>query len=118
MEKSPRKDHSFAVLGGALLSAIASSLCCLGPLIYLVFGLSAAGLTGLGRLSRLQVPLAALSLLFVGYGFWNLYFSSKPVCAGRLSRKKTLLIYWLSVPVILFFVLYPSMLPLILEASE
>ena len=118
MKKAPGEDHSLAVLGGALLSAIASGLCCLGPLLYLVFGLSAAGLTGLGRLSRLQVPLAALSLLFVGYGFRNLYFSSKPVCAGRLSRKKMLLVYWLSVPVIVFFVLYPAVLPLLLEASE
>ena len=112
------RNHSLAVLGGALLSAVASGLCCLGPLLYLVFGLSAAGLAGLGRLSRLQAPLAALSLLFVGYGFWNLYFSPKPVCAGRLSRKKMLLLYWLSVPVIVFFVLYPAMLPLILEGSE
>ncbi|MDR1046046.1 MAG: hypothetical protein LBP33_13215 [Candidatus Adiutrix sp.] len=105
-------------MGGALLSAVASSLCCLGPLLYLVFGFSAAGLIGLGRLSYLQVPLAALSLLFVGCGFWRLYFSSKPICAGWFSLAGTRLLYWLSAPVILFFVLYPVLLPLILEAWE
>jgi len=114
----PSKGRAFtplkALLGGALLSAVASGLCCLGPLLYLVFGLSAAGLTGLGRLYRLRVPLAALSLLLVGYGFWNLYFSSKPLCGGWFSLSKTRLLYWLSVPVILFFVLYPAVLPLML----
>ena len=113
-----KKDNSLAVLGGAVLSAVASSLCCLGPLLYLVFGISAAGLTGLGRLSWIQVPMAALSLLFVGYGFRRLYFSSKPVCVGTLSRKKMCLLYWLSVPIILFFILYPVVFPLILEVSE
>jgi len=107
-----------ALLGGALLSAAASGLCCLGPLLYLLFGLSAAGLTGLGRWSRLRIPLASLSLLLVGYGFWNLYFSSKPFCRGRLSLAGLRLLYWLSVPVILFFVLYPAVLPLMLEAPE
>ena len=112
------KDNSLAVLGGAVLSAVASSLCCLGPLLYLVFGVSAAGLTGLGRLSWLRIPMTILSLLFVGYGFWRLYFSSKPTCAGMLSRKKMSLLYWISVPVILFFILYPVVLPLVLGGEE
>ena len=117
--KSPAPGRAFTpfkvLLGGAALSAAASSLCCLGPFLYLVFGFSAAGLTGLGRLSWLRVPLAALSLLLVGYGFRQLYFSSKPLCAGRFSLARLRLLYWLSVPVILFFVFYPELVPLILE---
>jgi len=115
--KSPASGRAFtpALLGGAVLSAAASSLCCLGPLLYLVFGLSASGLTGLGRLSWLRVPLAVLSFLVVGYGFRQLYFSSKPLCAGWFSLARLRLLYWLSVPVILFFVFYPELIPLILE---
>ena len=110
-----RKNSVFAVLGAAVLSAAASGLCCLGPLLYLVFGVSAAGLTGFARLGWLQIPMAILSLLFVGYGFQRLYFSSRPICAGRLSLKQTRLLYWLTIPVILFFILYPWILPLVLE---
>lgn len=113
-----RKDKSFAVLGAAVLSAVASSLCCLGPLLYLVFGISATGLTNLGQLGWLRIPMTALSLLLVGDGFRRLYFSSKPICVGMISRAKMRLLYWLAVPVILFFILYPVVLPLIFEASE
>ena len=120
--KSPAGGRAFksplAILGGAVLSAAVSSLCCLGPLLYLVFGVSAAGLTGLGRLSFLRAPLTILSLLFVGYGFWKLYFSSAPICSGWLSLPRMRLLYWLSVPVILFFILYPFIFPIILEALE
>ena len=112
------KGNSLAVLGGAVLSAVASSLCCLGPLLYLVFGISAAGLTGLGRLSWLRIPMTTLSLLFVGNGFWRLYFSSKPACAGLISRKILCVLYWISVPLILFFILYPVVLPLVLGGEE
>ena len=110
-----RKDSIFAILGAALLSAAASGLCCLGPLLYLVFGVSAAGLTGFARLGWLQLPMTVLSLLFVAYGFWRLYFSPRPVCAGRLSPGKIRLLYWLALPIILFFILYPWILPLFFE---
>jgi len=120
---TPRKKHSaLAVLGGAVAAAAASSLCCIGPLLYLVFGVSAASLAGLSpwlsKTGRFQAPLAALSLALVGYGFWRLHFSPKPLCAGGLSRKTLRWLYWLALPVVLFFILYPFVLPRLYEVSE
>ncbi|MGX2952331.1 hypothetical protein ACWAU3_04015 [Shewanella sp. JL219SE-S6] len=71
-----------ATLAAAVVAAVASSLCCIGPLIYLVFGVSAASLSGIEQLGWLQVPMLALSTLLILLGFWRLYFS-KGLCAPR-----------------------------------
>ena len=113
-----RKSNFAALLGGAVLTAVASSLCCIGPLVYLVFGVSAATLSSFGKMSRFQIPLMIVSLALVVYGFQRLHFSSRPLCAGPISRAKLLWLYWLSVPVILFFILYPFLLPLLYERAE
>jgi len=99
-------------------TAVASSLCCIGPLVYLVFGVSAASLTSFSKMSRFQIPLMIASAALIGYGFWRLHFSSRPLCAGVISRTKLLWLYWLSVPVVLFFILYPFLLPLFYEVAE
>ncbi len=99
----------------AMLTAILSSLCCIGPLIYLLFGISAAALTGIQILNYLQIPMITLSVGLLLLGFWRLYFSKKPFCAGRLTRKQTLSLYWCTLPIILLFQLYPFILPWIIE---
>lgn len=108
----------FATMTAAVIAAVASSLCCIAPLIYLVFGVSAAGLSGLSSLGWLQVPMLILSTGLILLGFWRLYFAKKPLCTGKFSRGQMLLIYWLSVPIVLAFQLYPFVLPWLLEVFE
>lgn len=107
-----------ATLAAAVIAAVASSLCCIGPLIYLVFGVSAAGLSGIERLGWLQFPMIALSSVLILMGFWRLYFSKKPFCSGSISRTQMLWLYWIAVPIVLVFQLYPFVLPWLLEAFE
>ncbi|GKX56422.1 Hg(II) uptake system permease component MerT family protein [Leminorella grimontii] len=107
-----------ATLAAAAIAAVASSLCCIGPLIYLVFGVSAAGLSGVERLGFLQYPMLALSSVLIVMGFWRLYFSKRPFCSGRVSRTQMLWAYWIALPVVLFFQLYPFVLPWLLEMLE
>lgn len=107
-----------ATMVAAVIAAIASSLCCIAPLIYLVFGVSAAGLSGLSSLAWLQVPMLILSTGMILLGFWRLYLAKKPLCTGTFSRGQMLLIYWLTVPIVLAFQLYPFVLPWLLEVFE
>ena len=100
-----------------MATAVASSLCCIGPFVYLVFGVSTASLTSFSQMGRWRMPLMLVSITLVVYGFWRLYFSSRPLCAGVISRTKLLWLYWLSVPLILFSLLYPFVLPLFLEGT-
>lgn len=105
-------------MAAAVVAAVASSLCCIAPLIYLVFGVSAAGLSGLSSLAWLQVPMLLLSTGLIFLGFWRLYFAKKPLCTGKFSRGQMLLAYWLTVPIVLAFQLYPFVLPWLLEVFE
>ncbi len=105
----------FATMLSAIVAAMASSLCCIGPLIYLLFGVSAAGLSGVKQLGWLQYPMLVLSSGLLISGFWRLYLVKRPVCTGRFSLTKMRVLYWLSLPLVLAFQLYPYLLPWILE---
>ena len=104
-----------ASIAATLISAVLSSLCCLAPLLYLVFGVSVAGLTWLQHFSWLQWPMMGVSLLLLGFGFWRLYFSSKLYCSTRFSLKTMRILYWIAVPVVLIVLFYPFFLPWVLE---
>lgn len=105
----------WAMCTTALAAAVASTLCCIGPLIYLAFGVSSAWLVQLSEYSYLQVPMLVISLGAFGYGFWLLNFSDKIICSKYLSRRTLRILYWIMAPVILFFLSYPYVLPYILE---
>ena len=104
-----------AAMTAAIGAALVSSLCCVGPFIYLVFGVSAAGLSGLEHLAWLQWPMIALSMGLIGYGFWRLYFSAKPLCTGRFSRRQLTWLYWILSPVVLALLFYPFFIPWLME---
>ncbi|TDQ59632.1 mercuric ion transport protein [Mesocricetibacter intestinalis] len=100
----------------AVLAAVTSTLCCIAPLLYLLFGVSSAWLVKLDALSFLRFPLLLLSLAAFGYGFWLLTFSKKIICSRYISRKTLLVLYGIMFIFILFFLLYPNLLPWLLEA--
>lgn len=104
-----------ATMVAAIAAAVASSLCCIGPLIYLVFGVSAASVAGLAQYEWLQLPMLVLSSALIILGFWRLYFSKRPFCTGRFSRGKMLLLYWICVPIVIAFQIYPYVLPWLME---
>lgn len=116
MSTSLKSSNSLlATLMAALSAAIASSLCCIAPLIYLMFGVSSPFLMGLSEFAWLQIPMTVLSLGIFGYGFWRLFFSDKIICTKYLSRRSLMGLYLLVFVLILFFLLYPTLLPYILE---
>lgn len=116
MSTSPKSSNSLlATLMAALSAAIASSLCCIAPLIYLMFGVSSPFLMQLSELAWLQLPMTLLSIGLFGYGFWRLFFSNNIICTQYLSRRSLMVLYLLVFVVMLFFLLYPTVLPVILE---
>lgn len=86
--KSSNKSFWVAI-ATALSAAVASTLCCIAPLIYLVFGVSSTWLIGLGEYDYLRIPMLIVSLCAFAYGFWLLMFSKKIICNKYISRKKT-----------------------------
>ena len=105
-------------LAAAVTTAVASSLCCIAPLIYLVFGVSAAGLSGLSQLTWLQWPMLIISLIFLGLITHKLFFSRKPLCSGIIQRKHLIVLYCIFLPFIIFMLTYPFVLSWVLELFE
>ncbi|MCW9718896.1 mercuric transporter MerT family protein [Avibacterium sp. 21-599] len=108
----------WAICTTAVSAAVASTLCCIAPLFYLLFGISSTWLVSLNQLAFLQIPMLVISLFAFGYGFWLLNFSGKIICSKYLSRRMLQVLYWLMALIILFFLTYPYVLPYILDYLE
>jgi mercuric ion transport protein len=62
---------------GSLLGALAASSCCILPLLLFGLGVSGAWIGNFTRLAPYQPCFVAVTLLFLGYGYWLVYRSSK-----------------------------------------
>jgi len=82
-------DRSFwTLITGAVVAAILASTCCLGPLLFLVFGISAGSLSFLQVLAPYHDYFALVAVGVVGYLWWDYLFRrrKKPVCEGSLCK--------------------------------
>jgi mercuric ion transport protein len=72
-----RKDWFAA---GGIIGAILASSCCIAPLVLLTLGVSGAWIGNLTALEPYKPYFAAVTLAFIGLGFWHVYFRTKPEC--------------------------------------
>ena len=95
---------------GAVLTAIGTSLCCIGPILTLIFGVGAFGAAMTFATARPYLLVAAAAAL--AFGFYRLYLrrescapgeacSSKP--GGRFARPA----FWMASVAVLIFALTP-----------
>jgi len=64
---------------GAIIVAIATFACCVGPLLLLTLGVSVAWTSNLSAIEPFRPLLIGLVFMFLGFAFWKLYFSL-PAC--------------------------------------
>ncbi|AYL61969.1 mercuric transporter MerT family protein [Citrobacter youngae] len=102
----------------AAAAAVTAGLCCVGPLLYLLFGISAASFAVFTQFEFLRVPLMLLSLGLLLRVFWRLYFSKKLWCSGWLSLKQARVLYWCALALILPVLFYPTILAWFYEVFE
>lgn len=116
MSLSPKSAHNrfWLACATAVSAAVASTLCCIAPLVYLVFGVSSSWLVALGKWQFLQLPMLLASLAALGYGFWLVAFSGRILCTRYFSRRTLAVLYGVMLLVTLFFLLYPYVLPWVL----
>jgi mercuric ion transport protein len=67
---------------GSVLTAVATSSCCILPLVLFGLGVSGAWIGYLTRLAPYQPCFVAAAVAFIGYGYWLVYRSSALACAG------------------------------------
>ena len=68
----------FATIG--LLGAFLTSACCVLPLAFVTLGISGAWIGNLTALEPWKPLTAGIAIVFIGLGFWHVYFRSQPVC--------------------------------------
>lgn len=73
-----RKKKWFAA--GGIIGAILASTCCIAPLTLLMLGVSGAWISTLTALEPYKPYFAAVTLIFIGLGFRQVYLKAKPAC--------------------------------------
>jgi mercuric ion transport protein len=99
---------------GSLLPSFLVSTCCLGPTLYVLFGVSIGGLSIFAPLEpyRPVFILAALGLL--GYAFYHLYIQPPRfdcVENGRSALRTSRFVFWVASVIFVVAALYPVVVP-------
>ncbi|PKP68040.1 MAG: mercury transporter MerT [Alphaproteobacteria bacterium HGW-Alphaproteobacteria-5] len=76
----PDRRKSWFAAGGMVGATLASS-CCILPLVLVTLGISGAWIGNLTALEPYKVWFVGAAVIFVGFGFWQVYFRPTPVCA-------------------------------------
>ena len=109
------------VAAGGILGAIAASTCCIIPLILFSLGITGAWIGKLTSLSAYQPFFIAITLGFLGYGYWLVY--RKPgkdcgdgaACARPLPNLVVKTALWLATALVALALAWPYIVPLILD---
>ncbi|NNE60335.1 MAG: mercury transporter MerT [Woeseia sp.] len=71
-----------ASAAGSVLGAVLASSCCIAPLVLISLGASGAWIGRLTALKPYQPLFVAMTVGFLGYGFWQVYGRARAVCDG------------------------------------
>jgi mercuric ion transport protein len=80
---------TYLVAAGGVVSALAASACCIGPLVLVSLGVSGAWIGGLTALAPYQPIFLAGAILCLAAGFWLVYGRAHRACpatGGRTGR--------------------------------
>ena len=65
----------------SVVGAVLASSCCILPFVFLMLGVSGAWIGNLTVLEPYKNYFAVATLVFLGIGFWHVYFKSRKQCA-------------------------------------
>lgn len=109
-----------ASLAGSLVSAFLASICCIGPVIFAILGVSGAAFVQ--KFERYRPAFLVISILFLGVSFFFAY-RKKPAnqceagsyCAHPSSGRINKIFLWVAVALILFFIFFPEIISKVIE---
>jgi len=97
--------------GGAVLAAAAASLCCIGPLVFVLFGLGAFGAATVFDTARPY--LLGVAILLLAFGFYRAYFRRAAACvpdeacAAKAVNRASRIALWIAAVAVIAFALSP-----------
>jgi mercuric ion transport protein len=105
---------------GGFIGAILASSCCILPLVLFFMGVSGAWIGNLTVLEPYQPLFITISIVFIGAGFWLVYFKPKEQCAEGSycskpqSERVLKSVLWLSTFLIALALAFPFIVPVLL----
>ena len=89
VDASAGRAQKLAAAGG-ILTAIAASSCCIAPLLLFSLGVRGAWIGNLTWLAPYQPIFVAVTLAFLGFGYWLVWRARRTVCAEGASCSRPL----------------------------
>ncbi len=115
----PARRQAWLAVGG-ILAALGAASCCVVPFALFTLGISGAWISNLTALAPYQPIFVAVTLSFLGYGFYLVYREPKVACAegsycarpssGRIAKVGL----WTATVLILIALGFPKLAPLFL----
>ena len=104
--------RTFLVASGGVAAAIASALCCAGPLIAVAMGVSGAGLAA--TFEPLRPFFLGATVVLLATGFWLLRVEERracepgTLCASPAARRQIRMLLWLATWLAAVFASFPT----------
>jgi mercuric ion transport protein len=118
--KAKRKLGTGVFATGGVLGALAASSCCIVPLVLFTLGVGGAWIGNLTALAPYQPLFIALTLGFLGAGFFLVYRQPKSMCADAsacarpASRRAVKAALWSATLLVAAAMAFPLIAPLLL----
>ena len=109
------------VATGGVLAALAASSCCMLPLVFFGLGVSGAWIGRLTALAPYQPIFIAMTLGFLGHGYWLVYRRPKDRCAEGegcaqpLPSRLVVSGLWLATALVAVAIGFPYVAPILLQ---
>jgi len=84
------------VLSGALVTALLSASCCLVPTLFMVFGISFAGVINVPELNSYRWIFTTLAVVMLSIGFYQMVIKKQIECdcEPSLTSKVLIILFW------------------------
>jgi len=86
-QSDPDSRKARMIAAGGILGALAASTCCIVPLILFSLGVSGAWIGNLTALEPYKPIFIAITLGFLGYGYWMVYRKPKACADGEICAR-------------------------------
>lgn len=105
------ENKSGLLVGGGIVAAILASLCCIGPMILTILGVS--GAAALARFEVIRTPMIIIVLLLFGVAGFTLYRKRKScdsgsICADPKRVRRMVIFYWVGLVIAILGVTSPQ----------
>lgn len=98
MGETKIKNKSGWLIGSGVLASLIASVCCIGPLVLTLLGVS--GAAALVKFEAIRLPLIILVVVLFGVAGFTLYRKRNScevgsICADPKKFKKMVIVYWI-----------------------